>query len=72
MFASSLGHDSCVRLLLNAGADVNITDIHTGDTALIATAWGGDRTGFKDTEATTCAKLLLKAGAKINMKNHES
>ena len=57
---------------MNAGADVNITDIHTGDTALIATAWGGDRTGFKDTEATTCAKLLLKAGAKINMKNHES
>ena len=72
MFASSLGHDVCVRLLLEAGADVNITDKHTGDTALIATAWGGDRAGFKDMEATTCAKLLLKAGAKINLKNHES
>ena len=72
MFASSLGHHECVELLLVAGADVNKTDQKTGDTALITTAWGADRGGVRDREATTCVKLLLKAGAKINVKNHES
>ena len=71
MVASKLAHDLCVQLLLQAGADVNMTNKDTGDTALIATTWAADRGGVRDKEATTCVKLLLKAGAKINIKNRE-
>ena len=53
------------------GADVNVTNKDTGDTALIATTWAADRGGVRDREVTTCVKLLLKAGAKINIKNCE-
>ena len=41
LYASGEGHNDIVRLLITAGADVNVTDIHTGLTPLLFASMHG-------------------------------
>ena len=50
-----LGHVKCLKLLLQAGADVNITD-------------RGQKTALHWVKDVRCLRLLLKAGAHVNVK----
>ena len=59
MYASKKGHATRVKLLLNAGADVNLKD-RDNMTALMYSATNG----YDD-----CVELLLKAGADVNTKD---
>ncbi len=59
MMAANFGRIKIVKLLLEAGADVNFRN-RDNETALIAAAQGGS------IEAT---RLLIEAGADINGKN---
>ena len=49
----------CLRLLINAGSEVNAHDWH-GETALMYAAWAGNK---------ACAAFLLNKGAKLNAKD---
>ena len=60
--AATLPSDHCVRLLLEAGADVNTRDDHAKRTALMAAV-------VNDREE--CVKTLLAAGAVVNMSDSE-
>ena len=53
--SASAGHAGCVRLLLNAAADVLRKDLN-GDTAFIVSAQAGH---------SNCVKLLLAAGSDV-------
>ena len=59
MFAAYNGHENCVKVWIDAGADVNTTNSN-GDTVLIhASQTGHDK----------CAVILLHAGADVNHSN---
>lgn len=62
MLASMYGNTSCVRLLLEAGAEVNAENAFD-ETALTYTAFFGH---------VDCMQLLLKAGASANVKDHDN
>ena len=53
--ASRWGHDKCVEMLLNAGANIEAASMY-GNTALSDAAWGGHE---------KCLELLIKAGADV-------
>ena len=57
--AAKVGHEKCVETLLEAGIDVNSTDVY-GNTPIIKSAT------FYGVE---CLMLLLKAGADVNIRN---
>ena len=59
MYASKNGHTTCVKLLLEAGANVNLQD-RDNRTALMY----GATNGYDD-----CVELLLKTGADVNTKD---
>ena len=61
MYASKNGHTTCVKLLLEAGADVNLKD-RDDSTALMY----GATNGYDD-----CVELLLKAEADVNTKDRD-
>ena len=61
MYASKNGHTTCVKLLLEAGADVNLKD-RDDRTALMY----GATNGYDD-----CVELLLKTGADVNTKDRD-
>lgn len=61
MYAMSLDNPEIIKILLKAGADVNIQD-NKGNTALL---YGY----YSNTNHITCLKLLLQAGADPNIKN---
>jgi len=64
MKASQKGYFDIVKILVSAGADVNVKDKY-GQTALILTAsWP---TGF---DRLDIVKLLIEAGADVNIKNN--
>ena len=58
--ALSFGHKNCVRLLIDAGADVNHEN-YVGDTALITTAWSGN---------PELVRMLLETGAHVHKTNN--
>ena len=59
--AAGYGRDKCMKLLIEAGADVNKTDVH-GKHALVFAA-------EKDKPwAVRCLDILIKAGADVNIK----
>ena len=58
--AAKSGCDDCVRVLIEAGADVNSSDIY-GDTPLMLAAKKGN---------SRCIHTLLKEGANVNKQNH--
>ena len=58
--AVSRGHEECVRILLQEGADVNISDDES-HTALMCAAHNGQN---------KCVRLLLAAGADVNFTSH--
>ena len=58
--ASHRGHDKCLVLLVQSGADVNHQGMF-GDTALVEAAQGG---------YVKCVELLIQAGANVNMQDH--
>ena len=60
--ASNNGHDNCVKMLIEAGADVNKTD-DEGFTALIAASYYGNY---------RCVEYLLQSGADVNIKTKRS
>ena len=60
--ASQTGSDANLRLLIDAGADVNITD-YKGNTPLITVA------GTKTIDTFVCLQILLIVGARINKTN---
>eukprot|EP00397_Hematodinium_sp_SG-2012_P005702 GEMP01005724.1.p1 GENE.GEMP01005724.1~~GEMP01005724.1.p1 ORF type:complete len:558 (+),score=107.75 GEMP01005724.1:52-1725(+) len=55
--AAKAGHAQCVRVLLNADADIHVTD-NVRCTALYRAAWNGH---------TDCVNVLLAHGAKVNV-----
>ena len=68
--AGFVGHDKCVELLLNAGADVNTLTFSVNEhftlkhfTALHAAVMSRN---------AKCVELLLKAGADVNKEGYES
>ena len=61
MLAAWNGFVQCVELLLDKGADVNISDCH-GDTPLIHAL---------DNGSYECVKLLLDKGADVNVRNND-
>jgi ankyrin repeat protein len=54
------GHADVVRLLVNAGADVDAKAFDEDETPLQQTAWHGHH---------SCVELLLKAEAEVNLQN---
>ena len=54
--AASNGHQNCMEVLLNAGADVNAIEHQYNTVLAVASAKGNPE----------CVKLLLKAGADVN------
>ena len=62
MMAARYGHDTCVELLIQAGADVNKQE--DSCTALIGAALDGHH-------KHTCLKLLIGAGADVNTPDDE-
>lgn len=62
MFASRAGHVEIAKLLLDAGADVNVHGNYAGTTALM---WASQY------ESKEIVKLLIEAHAEINAKNHQ-
>ena len=54
--AAERGQTACLKLLINAGADVNIPDPN-GETPLIRAAWNGHE---------ECVELLINSGADVN------
>jgi ankyrin repeat protein len=61
MPAASMGHIQVLKVLLEAGADINFQTVLEGDTALINAA----RSGHAD-----CVRLLLQAGADPTLRDH--
>ena len=57
--------EKIIKLLIDAGANVNITDDNNGNTALIL--W--IKSDWKNT-STNKIKLLINAGADVNIKNN--
>ena len=55
--ASSEGHAECVSMLIESGADVNFSDLDSGETCLMMAAGSGNY---------ECMMVLLKAGADVN------
>ena len=61
LFISALnGQEDCIRVLLDAGADVNVKDLFNGDTALIKSTL---------VRNVGCVSLLLQAGVDVNAQN---
>lgn len=60
MYAAARGNDYVVRLLLDAGADVNVLDDRMGSSPLHYCSMGG---------STECGRLLIRHGAHINVQN---
>lgn len=56
-WASVKGHRRCVRALLERGADANLSDLETGQTALHLAAANGH---------IQCARALLRSGANVD------
>ena len=59
MSESETGGEECVRLLIQAGADVNKRDSYNRTPLMLAAKYGFHK----------CVKLLLKAGADVNMED---
>ncbi|KAH9524022.1 hypothetical protein Btru_047931, partial [Bulinus truncatus] len=72
MLCAMNGEVKCLECLLNAGADVSITD-KFGDTALVYAARGnGDQHPNPMTiEHTECIKLLIIANSNVNHRGHQ-
>jgi ankyrin repeat protein len=56
-----MDHSQVLKVLLNAGADVNFRTTLEGETALIDAARSG---------ATECVRILLGAGADPSIRDH--
>ena len=56
------GHSECLKVLIEAGADVNIID-ENNESALTCASWRGH---------SECVKLLLEGGVRINIANNYS
>ena len=56
MWATFKDNSTCLKMLVNKGADVNICD-QTGSSLMLASTKGFDN----------CVRILLKAGADLNM-----
>ena len=61
IFAAMFGHSDAVKLLLQAGADINIQE-KAGFTALMFAAGGGHE---------AVVELLLEAGVQVNMQDED-
>ena len=59
MSESESGGEECVRVLIQAGADVNKRDSYNRTPLMLAAKYGFHK----------CVKLLLKAGADVNMED---
>ena len=61
LVAAYFGHETCTKVWLEAGADVNAAN-EQGGTPLSHSAWRGHK---------GCLKLLLEAGADVNISDQD-
>lgn len=59
-YAAANGHQDCITLLIEAGADVNATDEYGGTPLHLSS-----EKGFTD-----CISVLVAAGAHVNASSH--
>ena len=62
MFAVSNGHLECLKVLIEAGVDVNAKETSSGYTAVMYAAEQGNN---------ECLKVLIEAGADVNIKTND-
>jgi cell wall assembly regulator SMI1 len=68
--AAGGGHPEVVKILLDAGAEINRAEPESGKTALIRAAWAvSDRGWPEDVEVV---KLLIAAGADVRARDHKA